>query len=82
MLSYHRSGIHVPYVQLATYVPYCVPPGGPTRHAYVPASLARMLPYPYSNSSSIQIILIKATTYTSQSKVCKQTILDKPAIIL
>ena len=32
------TGIRVPYVQLAAYVPYRVH-SGPTRHAYVPASL-------------------------------------------
>jgi hypothetical protein len=29
------SGICIPYVQLAAYVPYRVPPRGPTRHVYI-----------------------------------------------
>jgi hypothetical protein len=38
--------IHEPYVQLAGYVQYCVPPRGSTRHAYVPTSMSSTLPYP------------------------------------
>jgi hypothetical protein len=41
-----NTGILIPYVQLAAYVPYHVPPRGPTCNAYVPTSLTCMLPYP------------------------------------
>jgi hypothetical protein len=40
------TDICVPYVQLAAYVSYRVPPGGPTCYAYVPTSLTRTPPYP------------------------------------
>jgi hypothetical protein len=42
-----NTGICVLYIQLAKYVPYQIPPRGPTRHTYIPTSLTRMLPYPY-----------------------------------
>jgi hypothetical protein len=38
--------ICVSYVHIAAYVSYCVPPIGPTHHAYVPTSLTHMPPYP------------------------------------
>jgi hypothetical protein len=40
------TGIHILYVQLATYVPYRVPPRWSTHHAYIPTSLTRTPPYP------------------------------------
>jgi hypothetical protein len=41
------AGIHVPYIQLAAYITYCVIHSGPMFHVYVPTSLTRMLLYPF-----------------------------------